>query len=138
MRLGSYAGGRGAAQEGSGTERRRRGPARWEQPLWLAPSTSPPRCWFGDAPREAQKIEALGLTGGVAHDFNNLLTVVTGSLELIIQDKSDSGDMRRLAESALRAAWRGQCFTERLLTFARRRITRPEIVNVNRLIRNPA
>jgi signal transduction histidine kinase len=37
--------------------------------------------------RQAQKMEVMGeLTAGIAHNFNNLLLVVTGNLELAIED----------------------------------------------------
>jgi signal transduction histidine kinase/CheY-like chemotaxis protein len=85
--------------------------------------------------RQSQKMEAVGqLTGGVAHDFNNLLTVVTGSLDLVLQHPDDAAKVRNWADMALRAAERGQRLTSQLLTFARRQVTHPEIVNPNRLI----
>jgi signal transduction histidine kinase len=85
--------------------------------------------------RQSQKMEAVGqLTGGIAHDFNNLLTVITGSLDLVLYNPEDTKRIRSWAEMALRAAERGQRLTAQLLTFARRQVTHPEIVNLNRLI----
>ena len=84
---------------------------------------------------QAQRLEAIGqLTGGVAHDFNNLLTVITGNLELILRARDDAVKIERLAESAMKAAQRGERLVRQLLTYARRQITRPETVNPNQLI----
>jgi PAS domain S-box-containing protein len=78
----------------------------------------------------AQKMEAVGqLTGGVAHDFNNLLTAIIGSLELIQRDAMNPR-VARLADSALRAATRGAELTHQLLSFARRQVLKPVVVDV--------
>jgi signal transduction histidine kinase/ActR/RegA family two-component response regulator len=83
----------------------------------------------------AHRLEAMGqLTGGVAHDFNNLLTVVAGSVEMITRGARDWSRVEKLAETALRAVSRGQQLTESLLTFARRDVVRPEIVQPSRLV----
>jgi PAS domain S-box-containing protein len=84
---------------------------------------------------QSQKMEAVGqLTGGIAHDFNNLLTVISGSLELILQRPGDTERVRRLVENAQTAAERGAKLTQQLLTFARRQSLKPELHNVNSLI----
>jgi signal transduction histidine kinase len=85
----------------------------------------------------AQRLEAIGqLTGGVAHDFNNLLTVVIGNLELIAQARGDAEKIERLAQSAVKAARRGEHLVRQLLTYARRQISHPQTVNLNQLITN--
>jgi len=84
-----------------------------------------------------QRLEAIGqLTGGVAHDFNNLLTVVIGNLELILSARGDAEKIERLTQSAMNAAQRGEHLVRQLLTYARRQISHPQIVNLNQLIAN--
>ena len=84
----------------------------------------------------SQKIEALGrLTGGVAHDFNNLLTTILGNAELLRSglppDDPARGDAQQIVEAAERAA----ALTRQLLAFSRQQIGKPQLVDVNALIR---
>ncbi len=84
---------------------------------------------------QTQKMEAIGqLTGGVAHDFNNLLTIIIGNLDMIGRRPGDIQRVERLAASAMTAARRGAEVTEKLLSFSRRQVLRPETVNPNRLL----
>ena len=84
---------------------------------------------------QAQRLEAIGqLTGGIAHDFNNLLTVVIGNLGLIVDARSNPEKVEQLAQGAMKAAQRGALLVQQLLTYARKQITRPQIVNPNQLI----
>jgi signal transduction histidine kinase/CheY-like chemotaxis protein len=86
---------------------------------------------------QAQRLEAIGqLTGGVAHDFNNLLTIVIGNLDLILDSRSDPEKIERLAQSAMKAAQRGEHLVRQLLTYARRQISHLQIVNLNQLVAN--
>jgi signal transduction histidine kinase len=86
---------------------------------------------------QAQRLEAIGqLTGGVAHDFNNLLTVVIGNLEMILDARGDRDRIERLAQSAIKAAQRGEHLVRQLLTYARRQISHPQTVDINQLIAN--
>ncbi len=88
-----------------------------------------------DRLREAERMEAIGqLTGGVAHDFNNLLTVILGSLDMISRKPGDTARVERLARNAFAAARRGTELTEKLLSFSRRQVVNPEVVNLNRLL----
>jgi signal transduction histidine kinase len=82
-----------------------------------------------------QRIEAIGqLVGGVAHDFNNLLTVVTGGLDLMLRDPSLTPRNHRLLDMSMKAAQRGGQLTQQLLTFARKQVLRPEVLNPNEVI----
>jgi signal transduction histidine kinase/CheY-like chemotaxis protein len=86
--------------------------------------------------RQANKMQALGqLTGGIAHDFNNLLTVIQGSADML--RRPDLPEARRLkfAEAVVQASGRAAALTGQLLAFARRQPLRPEVIEVNALIR---
>ncbi len=84
-----------------------------------------------------QRVEAIGkLTGGVAHDFNNLLTVIVGNLEMIQRSAEDPNRVRRLATTALKAAERGETVTRQLLAFSRQQTLKPEVIELNDLLRN--
>ncbi|GAB6842941.1 signal transduction histidine kinase [Methylorubrum rhodinum] len=90
-----------------------------------------------DRLNQAQKMEAIGqLTGGVAHDFNNLLTIIVGNLDMIVRKPDNAQRVERLATSAMTAAKRGAEVTEKLLSFSRRQVLRPETVNPNRLLKD--
>jgi signal transduction histidine kinase len=84
-----------------------------------------------------QRFEAIGqLVGGVAHDFNNLLTVITGGLDLLLRDPNLTRRNRHLLDMAMKAAQRGEQLTQQLLTFARKQVLWPEVVNPNEVIAN--
>ena len=82
---------------------------------------------------QAQKMEAMGLTGGVAHDFNNLLTAVSGSLALLEARISDERSLR-LLHTAQRGASQGAKLTESLLAFARKQRLNPIPADLNSII----
>jgi PAS domain S-box-containing protein len=82
---------------------------------------------------QAQKMEAIGqLTGGIAHDFNNLLGVVLGNLQLLERGVAETPNLARKVHTAMRAAMRGADLTRRLLTFARRQILDPTVLDLSR------
>jgi PAS domain S-box-containing protein len=85
-----------------------------------------------EALHQAQKMEVLGqMTGGVAHDFNNLLTVIVGNLDLIAELGETTPRIKRVIETAQRAAARGEQLTSQLLAFSRRQALQPETLDVN-------
>jgi PAS domain S-box-containing protein len=87
--------------------------------------------------RQAQKLEALGqLASGIAHDFNNLLLVVRGCGELALEKLE--GDREGASEDLadlLAAADRGADLTRRLLAFARRQVSNPEVIDLGETVR---
>ena len=85
--------------------------------------------------RQALMMEALGrLAGGVAHDFNNVLTVVTGSVEMLLKGLPADGRLRKAALAIQGAAGRATSLTNQLLTFSRRQMLAPRVLDVNGLV----
>jgi hypothetical protein len=88
-----------------------------------------------DQLRQAQKMEAVGqLAGGVAHDFNNLLGVITGFTELLMKDIGPEHRGYRRVEEIRKAADRAASLTRQLLTFSRKQVVQPQVVDLNELI----
>ena len=85
--------------------------------------------------RQSQKMEAVGhLAGGVAHDFNNILSVI-GNYAAFLEEALPKGTEDRHDAAAIReAAARGANLTRQLLTFSRKEIVNPQVVNLNHTI----
>jgi PAS domain S-box-containing protein len=85
--------------------------------------------------RLAQKMEAVGrLAGGVAHDFNNLLTVVSGYGQLLLQRIGEDELSRRYIGGILGAADQAARLTDQLLTFSRRQVVKPRVLDLNAIV----
>lgn len=81
---------------------------------------------------QAQKMEAVGrLAGGVAHDFNNMLGVILGYVELAFEKIDSSQELYSDLEEIQKAAERSADLTKQLLTFARKQIIAPEVLDLN-------
>ncbi|MBU5613599.1 PAS domain S-box protein [Geomonas azotofigens] len=90
-----------------------------------------------DQLRQVQKMEAVGqLAGGIAHDFNNLLTVINGYSTLLIRALDESSPMHKEAEQILRAGERAADLTRQLLSFSRRQIMEPRVLDINRQVKS--
>jgi signal transduction histidine kinase/CheY-like chemotaxis protein len=93
---------------------------------------------------QAQRLESLGqLAGGIAHDFNNLLAVIINYAAFIANDldaaSAIDGDdrwrgTREDIEQVRLAAERASHLTHQLLSFARREVVQPEVVDVNNVV----
>jgi len=84
--------------------------------------------------RQMQKIEAIGrLAGGVAHDFNNILMAISSYAELLDQ-KLTNDATRRYVHEIVKATDRGSSLTQGLLTFSRKHVFSPKVIDLNKLI----
>ncbi|MEW6247406.1 MAG: response regulator [Nitrospirota bacterium] len=149
--LDSHLTGRSTRYEDEFRIRQEDGSFRWIQARGLAASDgsgSPYRivCVYVDVTdrhhleaqfRQSQKMEAIGhLAGGIAHDFNNLLTAIIGYSELTLSKLPQHDPVRKYAEEIRKASVRGSQLTKQLLTFSRKRLDQPVIVNLNQVVAN--
>ncbi len=82
--------------------------------------------------RQAQKMEAVGrLAGGIAHDFNNLLTVMNSYAEIALARVAETDPIHREVSQIQRAGERAADLTTRLLTFSRKQVLAPRVLDLN-------
>ena len=85
--------------------------------------------------RQSQKLEAVGqLAGGIAHDFNNILAVVMGYGETALARVEKEGPAYRDLQAIMKAADRGAGLIHQLLSFSRKQVMWPRIIDVNSVL----
>jgi len=85
--------------------------------------------------RQAQKMEAMGrLAGGVAHDFNNLLTIIGGYGQMVRDALAAEDPLRKDLDAILESSDRASALTRQLLTFSRRQMVEPRVLDLNRQV----
>lgn len=85
----------------------------------------------------ALKVEATGqLTSGIAHDFNNLLTIITGNMQLLMDDKNKFGraETKEILADIYSAAKDGEELIQRLMLLLRKAKPRNLRFDVNQVI----
>ncbi len=88
-----------------------------------------------DQLRHSQKLEAVGqLAGGVAHDFNNLLMLIQAHNEHLRDHLAADDPARKDALEIENAVTRAASLTAQLLTFSRKNVLRPKILNLNAVL----
>ena len=87
--------------------------------------------------RQAQKMEAVGqLAAGIAHDFNNLLTIIQGHASMHLDDPALEASVNASLHQINGAGERAADLTKKLLTFSRRGMVRPKVLDLNDDIHN--
>jgi len=80
-------------------------------------------------------MESVGqLAAGVAHDFNNILTIIQGHAELLLAEATTSPHTLEGLKQISSAAGRAANLTRQLLTFSRRQVMQPKILDLNEVV----
>ena len=93
------------------------------------------RARFEERLRQSQKMEAIGnLAGGIAHDFNNMLSVILGYTDLARNALPTEDPIRQDLDEVLMAAERARKLTSQLLTFSRKQVLKPQLLDLNAVL----
>ena len=85
--------------------------------------------------QQSQRLESLGqLAGGVAHDFNNLLAVILGYASFIERRADEGSQNERDVTEIRKAGERATRLTQQLLSFARREVVRPKVLDLTGVV----
>lgn len=83
---------------------------------------------------QSQRLESIGrLAGGIAHDFNNMLSVILGYTQLMERDRHIFSQEDKCIDYLGRisaAADKAKLLTEKLLTFSRKQILQPCLIEL--------
>jgi len=83
---------------------------------------------------QAQKMESIGrIAGGIAHDFNNLLAIIMGNAQLL-DEIDDPAEHKQFITEIVEASQRGSKLTRQLLSFARRSMLTPVVIDLHTAI----
>jgi hypothetical protein len=84
---------------------------------------------------QAQKLDAIGrLAGRVAHDFNNLLTVISLYSELLMGSRRSDEQLHQYANEIKKAVEHATTLTNQLLTFGRKQVLQPVMLDLNTVL----
>lgn len=87
--------------------------------------------------RQIQKLEGIGqLAAGIAHDLNNILTAMLGNTELVLKSSRMDEKVRNNLEHVMSSGRNAAKLISNILTFSRKQVMRPEVVDVNNIILN--
>lgn len=85
--------------------------------------------------RHSQKMETVGtLTAGIAHDFNNLLNVINGYTEFLTLDLDKTDPQYIVLSKILQAGNSAADLISQLMTFSRKQVTQPIVLQINQIL----
>lgn len=85
--------------------------------------------------RHSEKMEAVGkLAGGISHDFNNLLTAVIGYSEILLMKLDGNDPIRKEVAGIHYAGERASHLVRQLLTFSRKQVNEPKVIDLNEVL----
>ncbi len=85
--------------------------------------------------RQSQKMESVGqLAAGLAHDFNNMLTVIQGHSGILLAGNDLPPMHRESAQAILLASERSAGLTRQLLTFSRKTVIQPGLLDLRQVV----
>jgi signal transduction histidine kinase len=80
--------------------------------------------------QRSQKLEAVGkMTGGIAHDFNNILQIISGNMQMMQAKTGDNPELEQRLKSSIDAVDHGTRLVSQLLSFARRKPLKAQLVH---------
>jgi two-component system, cell cycle sensor histidine kinase and response regulator CckA len=86
---------------------------------------------------QSRRMEAIGrLAAGVAHDFNNVLTVITANAGIMLEDVPRADPLRESIEEVAAACDQAAGLTRQLLTFSRKQVIEPRVLDLAQLVDN--
>ncbi|MCB0016582.1 MAG: GAF domain-containing protein [Anaerolineales bacterium] len=87
--------------------------------------------------REKHKMESLGmLAGGIAHDFNNMLTSILSQASLVANQLPADDKLQKNVGRMVTSAERASDLTRQLLAYAGKADVKPELIDLNKLVRD--
>lgn len=85
--------------------------------------------------QQSQKMAAVGqLASGVAHEFNNLLVAIGGFAQMAVGKTDDQDRVKMCLDEIVTASDRAAELTNQLLTFSRKRTSKPKTVKADDMV----
>jgi nitrogen-specific signal transduction histidine kinase len=85
--------------------------------------------------REASRMEAIGrLAGGISHEYNNLLTVINGFAQVMAETLPENDPGHTYLTEILKAGERAASLTRQLLSFSRKQMVQPRVLDLGVLV----
>ncbi len=89
--------------------------------------------------RRSQRLEAVGqLAGGIAHDFNNILTALFGYTDILRFSIKGNEEIHGYIDEIEKVATKASSLTQQLLTFSRKQILEPVVLDLNHIVEEMA